>query len=71
MADLYHTVVDLLWHEIALMLGRLSILAIALIVVVLIVGPGLDRLARRRRPALRLHDHHPLIDPHDRKDTRP
>ena len=69
MADLYHAVVDLIWNEIALMLGRLSLLAIALIVVVLIVGPGLDRLARRQ--PLHLPDRHPYNRPHDRKDTRP
>ena len=71
MADLYYATVDLIWGEIALMLGRLSLLIIFLLVVGLVVAPAIDRLARRRPSAMRLDDTHPLIGTHDSKGTRP
>ena len=72
MADLYYATVDLIWGEIALMLGRLSLLIIALLIVGLIVAPAIDRLARRHRHTMRLHDRHPYVNrPYDRKDPHP
>ena len=60
----------LIWHETPLLLGRFSLLIIALLIVGLILGPAIDRLARRRRHQMHLPEHHPLVEP-DRKDHRP
>ena len=58
----------LIWHETPLLLGRLSLIAIALLTLAILIGPTLDRLARR--PPLHLPEHHPLVEP-DRKDHHP